>query len=242
MSRPSRDAPLSGPDAPPQPRGRLGAAALLQAVLDAAVAEAARRDNPPEIGLDNPDDLEIDPRLTLGDLFARMEERAHGLLLLLLALPCSLPFVYVLPQIAALPMLLISGQMAAGRHAPWLPDKLRARAFRASTLQTVLDRSRRYLGWIEAVARPRLLFMTGHRGSRILGALLLIPCASILVPLPSTNTVPGIGVAIASVGLLERDGLLVAAGLILGLIWVALLVIGGPALALLALDYLRNHF
>ncbi|MEO1426338.1 MAG: exopolysaccharide biosynthesis protein, partial [Pseudomonadota bacterium] len=58
-------------------------------------------------------------------------------------------------------------------------------------------------------------------------ALLLIPCASILVPLPSTNTAPGIGVTIAAIGLIERDGLLVIFGLTLGLAWVLLLVLLG---------------
>lgn len=220
---------------------RLGATALLQSVLDAAVAAAARESETPEIGLDDPTAADIDPQLSLGGLFEQMEERAHGLLLLLFALPCCLPFVYLLPQLVALPMIAVAGQMAAGRHAPWLPKKFRERAFRASTLQSVLDRSKRYVGWIEMLARPRLLFMTGHLGSRIVGALLIVPCASILVPLPSTNTVPGIGVAIASVGLLERDGLLVALGLIIGLAWVSLLVIGGPALLLLILDAIRSQ-
>ena len=52
---------------------------------------------------------------------------------------------------------------------------------------------------------------------------MLVPTASILLPLPSTNTVPGIGVAIASLGLIERDGLLVILGLFIGFLWVALL-------------------
>ena len=45
--------------------------------------------------------------ISLGALTDGMEERAFGLLLLLLALPCGLPFVYLLPQIVAMPMLLL---------------------------------------------------------------------------------------------------------------------------------------
>ncbi|MEM9234514.1 MAG: exopolysaccharide biosynthesis protein, partial [Pseudomonadota bacterium] len=51
---------------------------------------------------------------------------------------------------------------------------------------------------------------------------------------------PGIGVAIASVGLLERDGLLVLAGLALGLAWVALLVFGFIFLGAEALDIIKD--
>ena len=52
------------------------------------------------------------PRATLGAVMGQLDQRAYGFLLLLLALPCCLPFVYGLPQIVALPMMAIAGQMA----------------------------------------------------------------------------------------------------------------------------------
>ncbi len=167
------------------------------------------------------------PSGKLGDLIDRLDERAFGLMLLLLALPCCLPFVYLLPQIVALPMLALAAQRAAGRHHPWLPGQLHERRFSVAAFQKVVARSEKYLGWIERFARPRLAPVTGDKGARIVGALLLIPTASILVPLPSTNTVPGIGVAIAALGMIERDGVLVILGLLIGFCWVALLVLLG---------------
>lgn len=161
---------------------------------------------------------------TLGALVDAMDERAFGLLLLILALPCCLPFLYGIPQIVAVPMIAITAQLAYGREAPWLPQKLRQREFEIAGMRNIVTRASRYLGWVERIAQPRLTALTDNRGAQIVGLLLLIPCASILVPLPSTNTTPGIGVAIASVGLLERDGLLVLAGLTLGLLWVAFLI------------------
>ncbi len=186
------------------------------ALLDALVAEviAAKGDG---------------ATITLGELIDQLKERAIGLVLLILALPCCLPFVYGVPQAVALPMLFFAGQMAIGRRTLWLPENLRARSFQVATLKDIIDRGRRYIGWFEAVAHPRLAALTSPTGTTIVGALLLIPTASILVPLPLTNTVPGAGVAIASVGLIERDGLLVLFGLLVGLVWVAILVIGGPA-------------
>ena len=167
------------------------------------------------------------PRATLGAVMGQLDQRAYGFLLLLLALPCCLPFVYGLPQIVALPMMAIAGQMAMGRATPWLPKKLEERSFSVVSFKNVLERASKYIGWFERFAHPRLSFVTRAPGSRVLGALLLIPCASILLPLPSTNTLPGIGVTIASVGLIERDGLLTLFGLMIGLLWVALLVFLG---------------
>ena len=184
----------------------LGAMASLEAIL----AEAPRGGN-----------------VTLGQLFDAMRGRAFGLLLLLLALPCALPFVYLLPQIVALPMLLIAGQMAYGRRAPWLPASVSERSLSVAALEKVVTRAGPWLRVVERVSKPRLAGLSGRTGSRLVGMLLLIPTASILVPLPLTNTVPGIGVAIAAFGLIERDGLLILAGLLLGFTWIVLLILGG---------------
>ena len=224
---------IETPQIDAQPKG---ATALLESIIDRLAANAAGDPSlgDLEVGLNDPeaDARETELKATLGQLFDGMEERGFGVLLLLFALPCCLPFVYLLPQIVAVPMIVLSGQMAAGRHAPWLPDRLRTRSFPLSALRDVVRRAKKYVGWLERLAHPRLTFLTSNRAARIVGGLLAIPCASILVPLPSTNTVPGIGVAIASVGLIERDGLLVLAGLAIGLAWVGLLT----ALAILAVS------
>ncbi len=212
-------------------RAAPGAIAVLEGVLKDLDRSAAKEGDDDDAANDAPD-------AALGDVVERLDERAFGFLLLLLALPCCLPFVYVLPQIVALPMLALAGQLAAGRHHPWLPPSLNQRRFSPRAFLQVVKRSEKYVGWIEHFARPRFLPATGHLGMRLVGALLLIPCASILVPLPSTNTVPGIGVAIASLGIIERDGVLVIAGLLIGFVWAALLVFLGHEAASLIRDWL----
>ncbi|WP_428407320.1 exopolysaccharide biosynthesis protein [Hyphococcus sp.] len=173
------------------------------------------------------------PTAALGDVVDRLDERAFGFLLLLLALPCCLPFVYGLPQIVALPMLALAAQLAMGRRHPWLPKKLNDRRFAIPAFSGVLSRAEKYVGWVEFIARPRFRPVTSHLAMRIIGALMLIPIASILTPLPLTNTIPGIGVAIAALGLIERDGLLVIGGLLIGFIWVFLLIfVGAETLSL----------
>jgi hypothetical protein len=178
--------------------------------------------------------------IMLGELIDALKIRAYGVIMLLMALPCCLPFVYLLPQIVAFPMLFLAWQMASGRATVWLPENLRKRSFRISILASTVTRARPWLKRFEIVAGPRLGFLSEGAGLRIIGALLLIPCASILVPLPLTNTVPGMGVAMASVGLIERDGLLILLGLIVGLIWVAALIIGGEAAISFLIDTVRS--
>ena len=195
-----------------------------------------------EGGDSSPRSAEAETTAKLGDVIDRLDERAFGFLLLLLALPCCLPFIYLLPQIVALPMLALAAQMAAGRQHPWFPQKFHERRFSVPAFQKVLTRSARYVGWIERLATPRLRPVTSHLAMRLVGALLLIPTASILVPLPSTNTIPGIGVAITSLGLIERDGVLVILGLLIGFAWVGLLLFVGLEASQFIKDWLAVRF
>lgn len=63
-------------------------------------------------------------------------------MVLALALPCCLPFVYLIPQIVALPILVLTGQMASGRHVPWLPEKLKTRDFDVEAMRSVVARGK----------------------------------------------------------------------------------------------------
>ena len=160
----------------------------------------------------------------LREIMDRLDERAFGAMLFVLALPCCVPFLYLVPQIVSLPMMALAVQMAMGREEPWLPGKLAARKIDKQGLANTARGGRKWFGWVEAIARPRLTFLTGAGPERVIGAILCVFCASILVPLPMTNTVPGFAVALASFGLIQRDGLLVIVGLVLGSAWVAFLL------------------
>lgn len=161
---------------------------------------------------------------TLHYIFDRLDERAFGAALFLLALPCAIPFLYLVPQIVSLPMMALTLQMLAGRHEPWLPERFATRKIDKVGLTRMSRFGRKWFGWLERISKPSLTWLTGRKSERVIALFLTVFCASILVPLPSTNTVPGIGVAIVSFGLMSRDGRLVLLGLLIGSLWVSLLV------------------
>jgi hypothetical protein len=168
--------------------------------------------------------------VTLDWILGQLHERAFGLFLLILALPCCIPFLYGLPQIVALPLMFVAAQILLGRRVPWLPGKLSARTVSAEGLGTLSRRSAPWLKRIEAVSRPRLTALTNAPVDRLVGLVLVLFSASILVPLPGTNTVPGLAVVIVAMGLLQRDGVLVLLGGALGTAWIATLVFAGATL------------
>ena len=161
---------------------------------------------------------------SLRAIFDQLDESAFGAGLFLLALPCCIPFLYGVPQVVSLPMMALAAQMAMGREQPWMPDKLGNRKIDRKGLTQMAAGGRKWLGWIERIIRPRFTVITGKRSERVIGLFLCVFCASILVPLPMTNTVPGFAVAIASFGLMQKDGLMVIAGLVIGTAWVSGLI------------------
>ncbi|MEM1148589.1 MAG: exopolysaccharide biosynthesis protein [Pseudomonadota bacterium] len=172
----------------------------------------AMADEAPEVGF------------SLHYILDRLDERAFGAALFLLALPCAIPFLYLVPQIVSLPMMALTLQMLAGRNEPWLPEKFGARKIDKAGLTRMSGFGRKWFGWLERISKPSLTWLTGKKSERLIALFLTAFCASILVPLPSTNTIPGIGVAIVAFGLMSRDGRLVILGLIIGSLWVTLLI------------------
>jgi len=176
--------------------------------------------------------------LSLHTILDRLDERAFGAALFVLALPCAIPFLWGIPQIVALPMLALTLQMLAGRHEPWLPEKFGTRKIDRRGLVRMSRFGRKWFGWLEYIAHPRLSWFAGRGFERVLAVFLTAFCASILLPFPGTNTVPGIAVAIIAFGLMSRDGLLILCGMVLGCAWISLLVLGGSQI----ITYLRSLF
>ena len=176
--------------------------------------------------------------VSLDWILERLHERAFGLFLLVLALPCCIPFLYGVPQIVSLPLMFISGQILMGRDVPWLPGKLGSRTVSTESLTNLSQRARPWLRRIEAISRPRLTVLTRAPLERIVGLALVLFTASILVPFPGTNTVPGFAVVVIAVGLLQRDGLLMLLGSVVGTAWIATLIFAGATLASLIRTWL----
>ncbi len=181
-----------------------------------------------------------DDQVTIGALVDGLKDRAFGMLMLVLALPCCLPFLYGVPQVVSVPMLFVAVQIAIGRHTLWVPESLRKRSFSRAAFQDMAERAKKYIGWAEGLSQPRLSWLTRGVPERLFGVLMVIFCLSIAVPLPMTNTFPGIAVAIMSVGFIERDGLMVIAGAILGTLWVGFLVALAVSITVFGVNFLTG--
>ncbi len=178
--------------------------------------------------------------LTVAGIVDRLDERAFGLLLLLLAIPCLVPG---LPgaQIIAIPIFLLAAQIMIGRHEPWLPGWFTRLKVEKSWLSAITGFADKRLRWTEALSRPRLTFLASGIGERFVAFFMLL--ASVTVMLPLTNTIPSLALTLMALGLIQRDGLFALAGALVAAAWVSALgiVIAGLVLgAGFAVDLVRD--
>jgi hypothetical protein len=157
---------------------------------------------------------------TVGEIVDQLDERAYGLLILALTIPCLVPG---LPgaQIIAIPIFLLCLQLTLGRKEPWLPGWFMRARVKKDWLTAIAGFASKRLGWTERLARPRLTFLAAGAGERI--AALIMALAAITIMLPITNTIPSLALTLMSIGLIQRDGLFVLAGAAIAAGWVGLL-------------------
>jgi len=161
-------------------------------------------------------------RILVGDLVESMEAIGFGLVMLIFSLGVIIPLPPPIPNIIAIPLLIFSMQMIIGFEAPRLPKKLAKMSIKRSIIVALIQKSSPYIWRVEKILRPRLSFMISDFSERILGVVTFIFSIFILIPIPLTNFIPGLGIVITSFGLLGKDGLIVIFGIIIGFIGVAI--------------------
>jgi hypothetical protein len=156
---------------------------------------------------------------TLSWLMASLNERSFGLIILLLAVAAATPG---LSFVAGLLLVIPSFQMIAGQSAPVFPQRIATRPVPTRHLAVLVRRAVPLLRYTEKAMRPRWptsLVAT----KRIVGAVVMMLSATlILTPIPLSNVIPALVIALISLAYLEEDGLLLAIALVTGCIVLAL--------------------
>jgi hypothetical protein len=160
--------------------------------------------------------------------------RAYSLLLILLALPFLTPLP--LPGLSTpfgLAIALISLRLTLGQR-PWLAKALQRRVLPPKFFEQLMRFTGRVIAGFEKLLRPRLAFLTEFGWQRqIHAALILLAGLALLLPLPIpfTNSFPAWVVLLMAAGLLERDGLFVAAAYVVFLAGILYFLLLGEAAA-----------
>jgi hypothetical protein len=152
---------------------------------------------------------------TLGWLMSSLRRRSFGIIMLLLAVVAMAPGVSI---VAGLLLMIPAFQMIAGRAAPIFPRRIAARPLPTRHLAALVQRAVPVLRYIEKVSHPRW-HTPLEATKRFVGIVVVIlNTAVVFAPIPLSNVVPALVIALISLAYLEEDGLLLSIAMLAAVI------------------------
>ncbi|MBY3051274.1 exopolysaccharide biosynthesis protein [Rhizobium laguerreae] len=163
-------------------------------------------------------------RISIGDLFETMGDRAISALMLIFALPNAFPTPPGTSAVLGAPLVFLAAQLTFGLK-PWLPKVIADRSMRREDFETIVGRIHRWLAWAERMLKPRLAIFAEPPAEYVAGAACLLLSIVLLLPVPLGNILPAVTISVFAFGILGRDGLFALIGFVMTA--VSLIVAGG---------------
>lgn len=158
-------------------------------------------------------------RLTLGEILASLDHRAYGFVLLLLAAANFTPGPSMpgFSTIFGLPAIAMAVQMILGWSRPWLPARLARMSMPRARFVRTVAKALPMIVRLDRLLRPRLTWLANLTGHRWTGAAALLQALLLCLPLPFYPMAPAAALVLMSLGMIARDGLMLALGHVAGL-------------------------
>jgi len=162
------------------------------------------------------------PTICVQDVVGNLQDRTYGFFLLVLSVFAFIPNIPGVSVVTGAVMMLVAGQLFLALPKPWLPGVVGRMTVRRATFA-------RGVGWItpslrrlERLSRPRLQIATSAAAERMVGLIVMALGFIIALPIPVVgNYPPAFAILALSLGLIERDGVVVLAGIAGGIVVVA---------------------
>lgn len=170
-------------------------------------------------------------RLTFSDLALQLHARAWGGLLVIFAAINSIPLPPGVNIFFAIPIMIVSAQMAFGRATPWFPARIDRRGVSKDELRRLVAKIEWVESRVERLFKPRLPGLTGATATRLIGVVCFI--LAMFAMLPIVHVAPAAVIVLFGLGLVYRDGALVIAAAVAALVGAAVaafLVASGAAI------------
>lgn len=151
-------------------------------------------------------------RIAVSDLLAALGDRALAALLFVFAVPNVIPVPPGTSAILGAPLVFLAAQLTLGRR-PWLPAVIANRTIARSDFATLVWRVGPWLARAEKLLRPRAVALALPPTEYLVGLVCLLMAVVLVLPVPLGNMLPALAISLMALGILERDGLWILAGL-----------------------------
>jgi hypothetical protein len=120
--------------------------------------------------------------------------------------------------VAGMLLMVLAFQMAAGQTTPAFPRRIAGRPIPTPRLAALLQRAVPLLKYLERFVHPRW-HSAPEATKRLVGATVLILSATMVFsPIPLSNVVPALVIALIALAYLEEDGVLLSLSLLAAVI------------------------
>lgn len=154
-------------------------------------------------------------RLSFSNLAVQLHARAWGGLLVIFAAINVIPLPPGVSVFFAIPLLIVSAQMAAGRASPWFPVRIDRRGVTKDELRRLIVKMEWIEVRVERLFKPRLAALTGPTATRLIGIVCFV--LAFLTMLPIVHVAPAAVIVLFGLALIYRDGGLVIAAVVAGI-------------------------
>ncbi|MFW8596426.1 exopolysaccharide biosynthesis protein [Cribrihabitans neustonicus] len=172
-------------------------------------------------------------RVSAGDITGALHDRGFGPLMVVFAAPNVILFVPGSSVFTAVLLMFLAVQLILLRSDVWLPRFIASRSIQRSAFDRIVTVSVPYAERIERLAKPRWWPASFLLAERLVGIATLILAIFLFLPIPFANWLPALSIIMLALGLSERDGYWLLAGLILTLFSTAyvagIVILGGFA-------------
>ncbi len=166
---------------------------------------------------------EAEGSVTVEEILSALGDRVYALLIVVLGIPNCLPMPPPIPLICGLLLAFVAPQLALGRRTPWIPRAVLTRSVKRSDIARVVRRAVPLFEKLERYSRPRLVLLVEPIALRVIGLILMVLAVALICSPPIFGQMPlGFAICLIGLGLVERDGLIVLGGILLGCFGVSL--------------------
>jgi hypothetical protein len=153
-----------------------------------------------------------DARLQVGEVVRAFGDKAFGAIMLVVALINFIPLPPGGTTLTGAPLVLLSLQLALGREHLWLPKGFMRASIPRTGFRKGVAKASPLIKFAEKLSAPRLAFLVGPFGQRVIGVVCLLLSIELVLPIPLGNIVPAAAIALFSLGVMQRDGIAVLLG------------------------------
>jgi hypothetical protein len=178
-------------------------------------------------------------KTSISEIIEDFQENGILLAMIFFALPVAVPLPYPpgFTTLIGAPLIILAIQLLLGSKKVKLPQAINRYEIKNSTLKKISDKTVPSLIKIEKYVKPRTEFAKSVYCEQIVGLFCLIAAISVAIPLPFTNSIPALGIAVMALGLLNRDGIVIIFGFLIALIGL-IIAIGAILASWVAVTYL----